>query len=159
MRVEVLQWQSAELDVDLLSKAKHDPLRNSSHQVVLRPREDRAQQIHDRHEGDHLAECREVDTGTGRNRHPRQQVRLLALPVSSQVRLGLGLRHVRGQLFAHDPLKDDVGCVSQQFRSNDREEDAGNAKDQDNRDDPSLWAEPTPEAAKSCFEVARLLRR
>ena len=155
--VEVLQRQPAEFDVDVLAQPVHRPLGDPGHQVLLTPREHRADEVHDDDQRDDLPERDEVDpVGQG---HRREHLGLLHLPGLTQAFDRLLLADPGRQLPAHDAGEDHVGRLAEQPRPEHGEEDADHREHEHHRDDEPLGVQPAHQPFERGLEVARLLRR
>jgi hypothetical protein len=126
--------------------------------VVLRL-SNRAEQVHDGHQAEDLAEPRDVDAYAGGDVHPRQHVGELALAASAQHRESLVLGDPGWQLLADDAIEQDVGRVAEELRAGHQERDRGDAQDQHDHQPDPLRAQPGEQPPQSSAEILGPRRR
>ena len=157
--VVVAQRQARELRVDVPSHPVDGPLRDAGHDVGLHPGEERAQDVDDRHDDEHVAQGRQVDARARGDGHGREHVGLLGLAGGVQRVDRLLLGHPRRDLLADDALEQDVGGVAEELRADDREGHADDGE-QDDEDDPRrLGSERARQPTERALEVLGLLGR
>lgn len=135
MGIEVPQGKSVNLLLDILTQPANGPLHHDVEQIRLQPTEQRRTDEQQQHDHQDLADCVEIDSGSGHNGHAGHHVRELTLPRGTQSLDSLFLCSARLELLADDAVEDQVGGVSQDLRSDRGKYDACGHQSEDQDDD------------------------
>ena len=151
--VEVPKRQPCELLLDLAPQPVHGALRDARHDVGLRPREHRREDIHEDRESEDSREGPKVDA-LARHRIGRgEHVRELTLALRAQQLDRCFLRDAGRQGLSDDAIEDDVHGVARDLWTDDAEYDAERAEHDDHRDHEALGAEAREQLPQRAAEI------
>ncbi len=151
--VEVAERQPRELLLDLAPQSVDGALRDAGHDVGLRPREERREDVHEHRNSEDPCERREVDALPGDRVGSCEQVRELTLALCTQELDGLLLRNAGRERSPDDAVEDHVHGVPRDLRTDHAEHDAQRAEHDDRGDHRPLGTKAREQLPERASEI------